>query len=47
VLFRAQPRLVVFMGCQQNDEGWYEMQCVTAIQPEWLTELAPGVFKRA
>lgn len=46
VLFRTQPQLVVFLGCQQNDEGWYEMQCVTAIQPEWLTELAPGVFQR-
>lgn len=46
VLFRTQPQLVVFLGCQQNDEGWYEMQGVTAIQPDWLTELAPGVFQR-
>lgn len=46
VLFRTQPQLVVFLSCQQNDEGWYEMQGVTAIQPDWLTELAPGVFQR-
>lgn len=47
VLFRTQPQLVVFLGCQQNDEGWYEMQGVTAIQQEWLTDLAPGVFRKA
>jgi hypothetical protein len=46
VLFRTQPQLVVFLSCQQNDEGWYEMQGVTAIQPDWLTELAPGVFQK-
>ena len=47
VLFRTQPQLLLFLGCQQNEEGWYEMTGVTAIQPEWLTELAPGVFQRA
>jgi ATP-dependent RNA helicase DDX35 len=46
VLFRTQPQLVVFLGCQQNDEGWYEMQGVTAIQADWLTELVPGVFRK-
>eukprot|EP00878_Enallax_costatus_P030149 GHUV01032806.1.p1 GENE.GHUV01032806.1~~GHUV01032806.1.p1 ORF type:complete len:134 (+),score=34.30 GHUV01032806.1:388-789(+) len=46
VLVRTQPQLVVFLRCQQNDQGWYEMQGVTAVQPDWLTELAPGVFHR-
>jgi hypothetical protein len=26
--------------------GWYEMTGVTAVPPEWLTELAPGVSQR-
>jgi ATP-dependent RNA helicase DDX35 len=46
VLMRTRPQLVLFLRCQQNDEGWYEMQNVTSIEPEWLTEVAPGVYQR-
>jgi ATP-dependent RNA helicase DDX35 len=46
VLARTQPQLVLFLRCQQNDQGWYEMQGVTAVEPSWLTELAPSVYQR-
>ncbi|KAF6259921.1 putative DEAH [Scenedesmus sp. NREL 46B-D3] len=46
VLARTRPQLVLFLRCQQNDQGWYEMQAVTAVEPSWLTELAPGVYQR-
>jgi ATP-dependent RNA helicase DDX35 len=46
VLARVQPQLVVFRQCQQNDEGWYEMQGVSVVEQEWLTEVAPAVFER-
>uniref|UniRef100_A0A383W704 RNA helicase n=1 Tax=Tetradesmus obliquus TaxID=3088 RepID=A0A383W704_TETOB len=46
VLARTRPQLLLFLRCQQNDEGWYEMQAVTAVEPDWLTELAPGVFQK-
>lgn len=46
VLVRTQPQLVVFLRCQQNEDGWYEMQGVTAVRPSWLTELAPAVYQQ-
>jgi ATP-dependent RNA helicase DDX35 len=46
VLARTRPQLLLFLRCQQNDQGWYEMQAVTAIEPDWLTELAPGVYQK-
>lgn len=46
VLARTRPQLVLFIRCQQNEEGWYEMQGVTAIEPNWLTELAPEVYQK-
>jgi hypothetical protein len=30
---------------QETAEGGHEMQEVTAIKPEWLSELAPHMFK--
>lgn len=32
--------------CQQNEEGWFQMQDVTAMELQWLAEVAPGVFER-
>jgi ATP-dependent RNA helicase DDX35 len=46
VLFRSRPPCVVFTSVQQTDDGWFEMQGVTAIQPEWLTEAAPHLYVR-
>jgi ATP-dependent RNA helicase DDX35 len=40
------PRCVVYNTVQQTDNGWYEMQGVTAVQPEWLIELAPHMFHK-
>lgn len=47
VLFRAAPQWILFARVTQNDDGWYEMQGVTRIQPEWLQEAAPHVYQRA
>lgn len=44
VLFRAAPGWLVFTAAAQADSGRYEMQGVTAVQPDWLGELAPHVF---
>lgn len=46
VLFRSRPSCVVFNSVQQTDDGWYEMQGVTAVLPEWLTEVAPHMYTR-
>lgn len=46
VLFRSRPNCVIFTSVQQTDDGWYEMQGVTAVHPEWLTEVAPHMFVR-
>ena len=46
VLHRSQPKYVVFASVQQSDDGWYEMQNVTAIEADWLFEVAPHVFTR-
>jgi hypothetical protein len=45
VLRRVRPDLVVFCKCQQNDEGWYEMQGVTAMTQEVLAEVAPHFYQ--
>ncbi|KAJ9517335.1 hypothetical protein QJQ45_016702 [Haematococcus lacustris] len=46
VLARCRPQWLVFHTVQQSDSGWYEMQGVTAIQSEWLTERAPHYYRR-
>ncbi|KAG2432191.1 hypothetical protein HXX76_009111 [Chlamydomonas incerta] len=46
VLWRSAPPCVVYRSVQQADSGWYEMQGVTAVQPDWLVELAPHMFHR-
>jgi len=46
VLFRSRPPCVVFASVQQTDDGWFEMQGVTAVLPEWLTEVAPHMYHR-
>lgn len=46
VLARTQPRLVLFLRAQQNEQGWYEMQGVTAVEPDWLPAIAPAVYTR-
>lgn len=37
--------MLVFHTIQQGPSGWHEMQDVTAIQPEWLPEIAPHMFQ--
>jgi len=44
VLWRVRPELVVFHKCQQNDEGWFEMQGVTAVPQSVLAEVAPHFY---
>ncbi|PNW76512.1 hypothetical protein CHLRE_11g467654v5 [Chlamydomonas reinhardtii] len=56
VLWRSAPPCVVYRSVQQADSGWYEMQQadsglyemqgLTAVQPDWLVELAPHMFHR-
>jgi hypothetical protein len=45
VLWRVRPELAVFHKCQQNDEGWYEMQGVTAVTQAALAEAAPHFYR--
>ncbi|KAK9828606.1 hypothetical protein WJX72_001006 [[Myrmecia] bisecta] len=40
VLWSCKPQWVLFYQVQQNSSGWYEMQDLVAVQPEWLTECA-------
>jgi ATP-dependent RNA helicase DDX35 len=46
VLARVRPEWVVFTNVQQSDSGWYEMQGVTAIQPDWLLQEAGHFYHR-
>jgi ATP-dependent RNA helicase DDX35 len=46
VLFRSCPPCVVFTSVQQTDDGWFEMQNVTAVAPEWLIHAAPHMYER-
>ncbi len=46
VLARTRPLWLLFWQVHQSASGWYEMQEVTAIEPEWLVELAPHVYSR-
>lgn len=45
VLYRCRPQWVCFYSAQQTDSGWYEMQELLAIEPSWLTELAPHMYE--
>lgn len=45
VLYRCRPKWVCFYTAQQNESGWYEMQDVLTIEPEWLTEVAPHMYQ--
>jgi ATP-dependent RNA helicase DDX35 len=47
VLHRVRPQWVVFATAQQGDSGWFEMQGVTAIDPDWLVEACPQMFHKA
>ncbi|KAF5837631.1 putative DEAH [Dunaliella salina] len=47
VLARCRPEWVVFQTVQQSDSGWYEMQGVTAVQPDMLLEVAPHFFQKS
>jgi hypothetical protein len=40
----VRPELVIFHRCQQNDEGWFEMQGVTAVSQEVLAAAAPHFY---
>ncbi|GBF90487.1 pre-mRNA-splicing factor ATP-dependent RNA helicase-like [Raphidocelis subcapitata] len=44
VLWRVRTELVLFHRCQQNEEGWHEMQGVTAVRQELLAEVAPHYY---
>lgn len=46
VLWRTPTPWLVFLRVQQADSGWYEMQDVCALQPDWLTELAPHMYQK-
>lgn len=45
-LRQPPPQWVVFAGVQQGDSGWYEMQSVTEVKPQWLVEAAPHVYRK-
>jgi len=44
VLFRCRPQWVCFTTAQQSNSGWYDMLNLIAIEPAWLTELAPHFY---
>lgn len=46
VLMRVATPWVVFMSAAQSNSSWYEMSGVTAIQHEWLTEVAPHMYQK-
>eukprot|EP00951_Prasinocladus_malaysianus_P006937 scaffold49599_cov40-Prasinocladus_malaysianus.AAC.2 len=46
VLFRCRPAWIVYGMVQETAEGGFELQEVTAIEPEWLMELAPHMYKQ-
>ncbi|MEW5312087.1 MAG: hypothetical protein WDW38_003742 [Sanguina aurantia] len=47
VLFRSRPPCLVFHSVQEHDSGWFEMQGVTAVQPQWLLQAAPHMYRDA
>ena len=32
------------LQAQQDASGWYEMQDLLAVPPEWLPEIAPHIY---
>jgi ATP-dependent RNA helicase DDX35 len=46
VLFRCRAPWVCFVTAQQSDAGWFEMQDVMSIEPDWLVEAAPHYFSK-
>jgi ATP-dependent RNA helicase DDX35 len=44
VLFHCRPAWVVFASAVAGDDGWFEMQGLLTIEPEWLPELAPHYY---
>ena len=47
VLWRVSTPWVLFFQAKQGESGWYDMQELVAIEPEWLPELAPHMFSTA
>ena len=45
VLFRARPRCVVFAAAVRTEREY--MRDVTAVEPEWLAELAPHFYQKS
>lgn len=44
-LHRVRPDCVMFVRCQQSDDGWYEMQGVTAVTQAALAAAAPHYYQ--
>ncbi|KDD72660.1 hypothetical protein H632_c3059p0, partial [Helicosporidium sp. ATCC 50920] len=47
VLFRCRPRWLLFFAAELHDSGWYDMRDVMTVEPEWLLELAPHMYRTA
>ena len=45
VLFRTRPQWLLFWKVQQGTKGWYDMQDLLAVDPQWLPEAAPHMFR--
>ncbi len=45
VLHRVPAQWLVFSGAARGPGGWFDMREVSTIQPEWLPELAPQMFR--
>ena len=45
VLFRTQPGHVLFWQVQQSARGFYDMSDVLVVDPEWLPEIAPAMYR--
>lgn len=45
LLFRTQPSFLVFWQIQPGPKGFFDMQDLLAIEPEWLPEIAPDMYQ--
>ena len=45
VLFRTQPRFLLFWQVQQGQRGFFDMQDLLVVDPEWLPEIAPQMYQ--
>lgn len=45
LLFRTQPPFLLFWQVQPGTQGFFDMQDLLAIDPRWLTEIAPDMYQ--